>query len=143
MRHTTKTTGKKIVRFNAENYAKLLASVLPTVIENEEQNKRLLRIAEKMIVKGSKRTQEESALLKLLVYLIRGYEQKMYQPEMATPHEALVELMSVRDLKQVDLLPIFKSKGITSEVVNGKRGISKIQAKALAEFFNVSTEVFL
>jgi HTH-type transcriptional regulator / antitoxin HigA len=143
MRHTTKTTGKKIVRFNAENYAKLLTSVLPTVIENEEQNKRLLRVAEKMIVKGSKRTQEESALLKLLVYLIRGYEQKMYQPEMATPHEALVELMSVRDLKQVDLLPIFKSKGITSEVVNGKRGISKIQAKALAEFFNVSTEVFL
>lgn len=143
MRHTTKTTGRKIVRFNAENYANLLASVLPTVIENEAQNERLLSVAEKLIVKGSQRTQEESALLKLLVYLIRGYEQKVYQPEMATPHEVLVELMSVRDLKQVDLLPIFKSKGITSEVVNGKRGISKIQAKALAEFFNVSTEVFL
>lgn len=143
MRHTTKTTGKKIVRFNAENYANLLASVLPTVIENEEQNERLLSVAEKLIIKGSQRTQEESALLKLLVYLIRGYEQKTYQPELATPQEALIELMSVRNLKQVDLLPIFKSKGITSEVVNGKRGISKIQAKALAEFFNVSMEVFV
>ena len=143
MLHTTKTTGRKIVRFDAENYANLLASVLPTIIENEEQNKRLLSVAEKLIVKGTQRTQEESALLKLLVYLIRGYEQKVYQPEMATPHEALVELMNIRELKQVDLLPIFKSKGIASEVINGKRGISKVQAKALAEFFNVSQEVFL
>ena len=51
--------------------------------------------------------------------------------------------MAARDLKQSDLLPIFKSKGIASEVINGKRGISKAQAKALAEYFNVSVEVFL
>jgi antitoxin component HigA of HigAB toxin-antitoxin module len=31
----------------------------------------------------------------------------------------------------------------TSEVVNGKREISKAQAKALAERFNTSTDVFL
>ncbi len=132
-----------MVRLNTESYAELLATVLPTVIESEAQNDRLLSVAEKLIVKGSARTQEESALLKLLVYLIRGYGQRAYQPEMATPREALIELMSTRDLKQVDLLPIFRSKGIASEVINGKRGISKAQAKALAEFFNVSIEVFL
>lgn len=46
-------------------------------------------------------------------------------------------------VKQSDLAPIFGSKGVASEVINGKCGISKAQAKALARFFNVSTDVFL
>jgi HTH-type transcriptional regulator/antitoxin HigA len=51
--------------------------------------------------------------------------------------------MAANGLRQSDLLPIFGSKGVASEVVNGKRGISKTQAKALAEFFHVPAEVFL
>ncbi len=38
---------------------------------------------------------------------------------------------------------LFGSKGITSEVANGKRSISKAQAKKLAAFFHVSAELFL
>jgi HTH-type transcriptional regulator/antitoxin HigA len=52
-------------------------------------------------------------------------------------------LMDDRGLKQADLLPVFGSSGIASEVVNGKRSISKTQAKKLAEFFNVSVELFI
>lgn len=143
MLNTTKTSGKKIVRFDSQRYGELLTLVLPTIIETEEQNERLLAVTEKLLNKGNQRTLEEATLLKLLVHLIQNYEQKTYQPEMATPHEALRELIQARDLKQSDLLPIFKSKGIASEVINGKRGISKAQAKALAEYFNVSVEIFL
>ncbi len=143
MLNTIKTSGKKIVRLNPQRYAELLALTLPTIIETEPQHERLLSVAEKLIEKGAQRTVEETALLKLLVHLIQSYEQKAFQPEMATPHEALCELMAARELKQSDLLPIFKSKGIASEVINGKRGITKAQAKALAEYFNVSVEVFL
>jgi HTH-type transcriptional regulator/antitoxin HigA len=46
--------------------------------------------------------------------------------------------MKERNLKQKDLIGIFKSKGIASEVINGKRSISKAQAKELGLFFNVS-----
>ena len=143
MLNTTKTSGKKIVRLNPQRYGELLTLALPTIIETAEQNERLLAVAEKLMDQGKQRTVEETALLKLLVHLIQNYEQQAYQPEMATPHEALRELIQARDLKQSDLLPIFKSKGIASEVINGKRGISKAQAKALAEYFNVSVEVFL
>jgi hypothetical protein len=38
---------------------------------------------------------------------------------------------------------IFESRGRVSEVVNGKRAISKAQAKALGEFFKVSPELFI
>src|SRR5262245_31731151 len=53
------------------------------------------------------------------------------------------ELMAATDLKQADLALIFGSKGIVSEVVNGKRGISKANAKALGEFFNISPAAFI
>lgn len=143
MLNTIKTSGKKIVRLNPQRYAELLTAALPTIIETDAQHKRLLAVAEKLMDKGSQRTVEETALLKLLVQLIQSYEQKTFKPETATPQEALQELMAARDLKQSDLLPVFKSKGIASEVINGKRGISKTQAKALAEYFTVSAEVFL
>jgi HTH-type transcriptional regulator/antitoxin HigA len=55
----------------------------------------------------------------------------------------LVYLMEQRGLKQANLLPIFKSRGYVSEVVNGKRAISKVHAKQLAEFFKVSANVFI
>jgi HTH-type transcriptional regulator/antitoxin HigA len=75
--------------------------------------------------------------------VVEDFEDKHYQLKQATPHEILIELMTERNLKQKDLLPIFKSKGIASEIVNGKRSISKSQAKELGQFFNVSPALFL
>lgn len=46
-------------------------------------------------------------------------------------------------LRQAGLLSIFVSRGYASDVMNGKRGISKAKAKELAEFFCVSPELFL
>jgi len=40
-------------------------------------------------------------------------------------------------------LPFFGSKGITSEVLNGKRGISKEMARKLGEIFHVPPAVFI
>ena len=55
----------------------------------------------------------------------------------------LVYLMEQRGLKQADLLPIFKSSGYASDVINRKRAISRVHAKQLAEFFNVSANLFI
>ncbi|MGA3078375.1 MAG: hypothetical protein ABSG56_32440 [Bryobacteraceae bacterium] len=45
--------------------------------------------------------------------------------------------------RQRDLLDVFGSRGIASEVVSGKRAISKAQAKKLAELFHVPADLFL
>jgi HTH-type transcriptional regulator/antitoxin HigA len=55
----------------------------------------------------------------------------------------LAYLMDQRGLKQAGLLPIFKSSGYVSDVVNGKRGISKAHARELAGFFKVSANLFI
>jgi HTH-type transcriptional regulator/antitoxin HigA len=51
--------------------------------------------------------------------------------------------MEQRDLRPRDLWDTFGSKGITSEVLSGKRGISIAMARKLANFFHVGTELFL
>ena len=99
---------------------------------------RMLAEVEKLIDKGEHRTAEEDAALDLMVRLIKDYEEERHPPADPRPHEMLVYLMEQRGLRQADLLPIFKSRGYVSDVVNGKRVISKVHAKQLAEFFKVS-----
>jgi HTH-type transcriptional regulator / antitoxin HigA len=75
--------------------------------------------------------------------LIERFEEKAYPIPEAPGYRALRMLMENRGVKQADLQPIFGSRGITSEVYNGKRAISKAQAKKLGEFFGVSPAVFI
>jgi HTH-type transcriptional regulator/antitoxin HigA len=51
--------------------------------------------------------------------------------------------MEEDQVKQADLVEKIGSKGVVSEILNGKRAISKSQAKALAEIFNVSSSLFI
>lgn len=128
---------------NKEEYTKLLAETLPRVIDNEVEYKRLLNEVEKLMAFGENLTVEQAEVLQLLVTVIEQYENKHLSLKAATPLDILQELMLARELKQKDLVDVFGSKGITSEVINGKRSISKSQAKALGEFFHVSPALFL
>jgi len=55
----------------------------------------------------------------------------------------LRHLMEARGLTHKDMWPLFVSRGVASEVLNGKRAISKTHAKKLAEFFHVSPALFI
>ena len=129
--------------FDEKIYGSLLVNTLPKVIETEEECLRVEKIVGELLKKGDRLSPEEDKLLDLLSDLIENYEDKVYPIEDAPPNEMLKFLMRENDLKQGDLLHIFGSSGITSEVVNGKRSISKAQAKKLAEFFKVSVELFI
>ncbi len=51
--------------------------------------------------------------------------------------------MDERGLKHKDSWPILGNKGAASEVLSGRRSISKAQAKRLAEFFQVPLNLFI
>jgi len=124
-------------------YRRLLSRTMPVVIETEEENARMLAIVERLMQKGEKLSAEEEKLLKLLARLVEDFEQRFYRPSDATPLEVLHHLMEARDVKQSQLWNVFGSKGIASEVLNGKRGISKTHARALANYFNVPADLFV
>ena len=52
-------------------------------------------------------------------------------------------LLKKRGLRQADLVAVLGSGAQVSDLANGKRGISKAQARALAGYFGVSIELFL
>lgn len=116
---------------------------MPVVIESEEENERMLAIVAKLMDKGEDLSPEEEKILKLFARLIEDFEQRYYHPREATPLQVLQHLMEARGVKQTHLWEVFGSKGIASEVINGKRGISKTQARALANYFHVSADLFI
>jgi HTH-type transcriptional regulator / antitoxin HigA len=127
---------------NEPAYINLLSDIKPRVISNEEENQKVLSQVEKLMA-IAQRTPEQDEILELLVVLIEKFESENYPIDTASPHEVLVNLMEEHNLKQADLVGILGSSGVTSEVVNRKRGISKNQGKALGEFFKVSAGVFI
>jgi HTH-type transcriptional regulator/antitoxin HigA len=126
-----------------KKYARVLAKVLPRLIATDREHERVLVEVEKLMNKGEHRSAEEDAALDLMVHLIKDYEAEHHPLPDPSPHEMLVYLMEKRSLKRADLLPIFKSRGYVSDVVNAKRAISKAHARQLAEFFRVSANLFI
>jgi HTH-type transcriptional regulator/antitoxin HigA len=120
----------------------LLADALPAVIQTHAQNRRALALINELMSKKSL-TPEESQLLGLLGQLSSDFERRAYSLERATPREILAALMTEHNMKRADLIPIFKTRSAISEVLSGKRAISKNQAKALAQRFALSVEAFL
>lgn len=130
-------------RIDPVRYRRLLSRTMPVLIETEEENARILAIVERLMQKGEKLSAEEEKLLKLLARLVEDFEERFYRPSKATPLEILHHLMEARGIKQSQLWEVFGSKGVASEVLNGKRGISKTQARALANCFHVSADLFV
>jgi HTH-type transcriptional regulator / antitoxin HigA len=128
---------------NQDRYGQLLAQYQPQVIASEAENERLLDIIEELM-SCPKRTPEQERVLQLLVALVEQFEDKHYQLNASTPHSLLLHLMEARNLKQADLVGVVSvSRGVISEVVNGKRQITKNQAKKLGEFFGVDPGLFI
>ena len=88
-------------------------------------------------------TPEEREYSELLTVLIEAFENTNYALEGSTPDSRLRSLMEEHGLRQRDLLEVFGSRGIASEVVSGKRAISKAQARKLAQLFHVPADLFL
>ncbi|HWZ43382.1 MAG TPA: hypothetical protein VNW97_07880 [Candidatus Saccharimonadales bacterium] len=129
-------------QLNEKTYGQLLRRTLPHVIHTDEEYERftaeLLGLDER-----SSLSPEEQELAELLTMLVEEFEERRYPIGKASPLQVLLHLMEARDLTQKDLWKIFGSKGITSEVVRGKRSISKTQARKLADFLHVSADLFI
>jgi HTH-type transcriptional regulator/antitoxin HigA len=131
-------------RINPREYARLLATALPTPIETEEQNEQALAVISKLMEKGGENlTAEEGCLLKLLAILVEEFEERAYPLDEGTPRDMLLFMMKQHNLRQKDLVPVFGSRSAVSAVVNGKRGITKVQARRLAERFHTSADLFI
>jgi HTH-type transcriptional regulator/antitoxin HigA len=124
-------------------YGKLLARALPRVIKTQAENERIIAELERLDTRGRPLAPEEEDLADLMTLLIRQFEESRYPLGHAEPIEALRVLMEDRGIRQRDLIPVFGSSSVVSDVVNGKRSISKAHARKLAEHFHVPASLFI
>lgn len=132
-----------IAAFDTSAYRKLLARTLPKAIKTLKEQERMTAELERLDNLGRPLTAEEKVFAELVTILIRQFETSRYPLGHAEPVEALRVMMEQHNLRQRDLVPVFGSSSIVSDVLNGKRGISKSQAKKLAGFFHVPADLFI
>jgi len=130
-------------RFDAGEYRRLLTRSLPKVIETQEENEACIRLLEKLDERSEQLTAAEKKLAELLTVLIEDFEERRYKLKPAAPREAVLELMRANGLKQKDLVEVFGTASIVSEVLSGKRALSKEHIRRLSDRFHVSPEIFL
>jgi HTH-type transcriptional regulator/antitoxin HigA len=129
-------------KINEATYGALLAKSLPRPIRTHAEHQRLTQ----MLLEFDERddlSPEEEALAEVLTLLIEAYEEKRYPMPQVSPNDSLRALMDERGLKHKDIWPVLGNKGTATEVLAGRRAISKAQARRLAEFLRVPVELFI
>jgi HTH-type transcriptional regulator / antitoxin HigA len=129
---------------DVRRYGRILAKFAPKVIETEAENDVALAIVERLMEKGeSNLAREERVIFDLLTALIENFEDKAYPMPDADPKDVLHDLMEHRDLKAADIAGVLGSRARVSEILSGKRAISKEQARRLGAFFRISPAAFI
>jgi len=125
-----------------EKYARLIAASLPIPPRSEAGNDRLIELLSGMDEREDL-TPEEEVFAELLAIVIEDFEDKHYALPAVPPHEALKALMEDRGLRHKDVWPVVGNKGLTTEILNGRRKISSALAKRLAAHLRVPVELFV
>ena len=113
----------------------------PTPITSDRQHAEYLSVLDQLAGKEDP-TSEEEKYAAVLMTLIEAYEEEHHAISDASPLEVLRALMEANDLRQKDLVPIFGSESIVSEVLNKKRALNKTHIEKLSKRFRVSPAIF-
>ena len=112
------------------------------VIKSKSQYKEYTKILEDLVSADfkSKETKDE---IELLTLLIEKWDEENNSIDDVDPITLLHSLMEERNLKAKDLVEILGvSKGLISDILNYKKGLSKEIIRSLSDYFKVSQEAF-
>jgi len=125
-------------------YESLLAEICPQVIDSYKQYQETGKRYGDLVGKGSKRTAEETKLMRLLGILIEDYDRRhAMPPDVSTPAERLQFLLDHSGKSSADLVSVFGQRSHVNEALTGKRAIGLSHARKLGQMFNVQPGLFL
>jgi HTH-type transcriptional regulator / antitoxin HigA len=112
------------------SYAELLQLFPPRTIITEQQFWETQHVIDDLLDKGDL-TPDEEEYLNLLGTLIYVYEEENVPIPELRGVELIKACLSERNLRQKDLVPIFKTESIVSAVLNGRRKLTVEHIKKL------------
>lgn len=129
-----------------EKYKALIERFPLVPIKNDTHLDEAHEVAQSLILRGSDIASDEAEYLEVLLDEISKYESKHHAlnfDEMA-PQDILRSFMKDHSLKQVELQVILGvSSGVMSELVSGKRELTKEHCVKLGHYFKVTPALFL
>ena len=125
----------------SNGYIELLTNFPPRPITSEEELELTQNMIDQLLDQG-KLSQDEKDYLNVLGALVYEYEQQQEPIPDIYGVELLKSLIEDNGLRQKDLVSIFKTESIVSDILNGKRELTKRHIEELAEFFHISPAVF-
>ena len=125
----------------SNSYLNLITKYPPRPITSESELAQAQQVIDSLL-DLSNLDQDESDYLNVLGTLVYEYEAGQSIVPDVYGVELLKALLVEFDLKQKDLVPIFKSESIVSEILKGKRQLTARHIQELATFFHISPAVF-
>ena len=114
-----------------------------TSVQNERDYEQALAVVNILLEEiGDNKDHPLADLLDYLVEQVEAYENESYPTPDAKPADVLRFLMEQHGLKQEDLADCAPQSRI-SDILNGRRPVSKEIAKKLAKRFHVHADLFL
>lgn len=133
-------------------YGELLKEIRPRIIESPAEHERLLSAAETLMEKGDALSTEEREALALIVLLIEAFEsqvmrqddedEELDEAETPAPYITLQRLMQSSGVELSDLVSIFGNPVAAQEAMEGRRSITRGQARELGRLFRVPDKLF-
>jgi len=126
---------------NSSAYIELLKIFPPRPITAEEELTATQKAIDSLLDKGEL-TPDERDYLNVLGTLVYEYEQTLAPIPDIYGIELLKALIEEFELRPKDLVPIFKTESIVSDILHEKRQLTTEHIQKIAEFFSVSPAVF-
>ncbi|MFN6274671.1 MAG: type II toxin-antitoxin system HigA family antitoxin [Microcystis sp.] len=128
--------------FATDKYLELLKQYPPRPIDNEEDLEMMHQVINRLLDKPQL-TAEEREYLNVLGALIYEYEENQEPIPDIYGLELLKFILEERNLQKQDLLSIFESKSTLDNILGGQQDITPIYIQKLANFLNISPDLFL
>ena len=122
-------------------YTDLLDYFAPRPIECDEQYWATQDVINSLLSKPAL-SKDEQSYLHLLSMLLHAYDEEQQTIPELRGIELLRILIEESELKQRDLIPIFKHESIVSDVLSGRRHLTVAHIDALAAFFGLPHRLF-
>lgn len=123
------------------SYTDLLQHFPPRPIKSEEQLAATQQVINALLDCPAL-SPDEQDYLNLLGTLVYEYEEVHHPVPDIYGVELLKVLMAERQLRQKDLVPVFKTESIVSAVLRGQRNLTVSHIQKLGELFHISPAAF-
>ena len=125
----------------ASEYGTLLSETKPEVIDGEDQHQHFVEVLERLTSQEAL-TPAQEKLVALLILLITEFENRNYPMQPSGPLDVIRHIMEVQNLRQKDLVDVFGTESIVSDVLNGRRELRKEHIQKLSARFGISPAAF-